>query len=73
MEIDGGGWTVCMSRTITGGKSDHVGRKQLSSTYGDPSSNDFGANCAKIMLEHGSHVELIWEQIMWALLFYRLL
>ena len=59
MEIDGGGWTVCMSRTISGGTKDHVGRKQLASTYGDPGSNDFGANCAKIMYEHGKHVEFM--------------
>ena len=59
MDIDGGGWTVCLSRTITGDGNQHIGKTQLTTTYGDPSSNDFAVNCAGLMQEHASKVEFL--------------
>ena len=50
---------MCMGRTISGGTKDYVGKTQLTTTYGDPSSNDFGSNCAKLMYEHASQVEFM--------------
>merc|ERR1712193_321954 len=46
------------SKTVTGDNS-HIGRTQLSSTYGDASTMDWAANCADMMPEYGSKVEFM--------------
>lgn len=50
MSTDGGGFTVCAGQSFDAA-SRFLGRSQLSSTWGDITTNQFGVDCARIMAE----------------------